>query len=62
MSGNVVIEQRCLTWNELARLYNDANGYQEARTKPSGTIMNWALAQKDRFLVNDDGVHLLVTK
>jgi len=59
---DVLIKQRCLTWDELARLYDESNGYMASRTHRSGTIMAWARAQTKRFLINTDGVHLLVTK
>jgi hypothetical protein len=59
---NVVIAQRNLTWNELAEQYEKFTGLK-ARLQPNNTIFNWALSQKDKFYVDEEGsLHLLVTK
>jgi len=57
----VVIEKRCLTYKELANVYTSMTGKHYTGLK-DGELMAWARKQPDKFLINEDGVHLLVTK
>lgn len=58
---NVLIEKRCLTWKELTLVYTSMTGKHYSDLK-DGELMAWARGQPEKFLINEDGVHMLVTK
>lgn len=45
----------CLTWEQLADLYDAQGGGRRARTLPMDTIFAWAERQKDRFRLDAEG-------
>ena len=51
---------KTLTWNELAKIYNEQTG-KHASTKPMDRIFKWATKRPDLFTVTKDG-RLIKTK
>ena len=46
---------KAITWDELADLYNAANGGRRAKTLPMKKVWDWAAKQKDRFFIDKEG-------
>lgn len=49
-----VFEERALTWNDLAEIYDLYHSGRPARTLPMNTILNWAEKQEDKFVILED--------
>jgi len=50
-----MINEKALTWEELADLYDKTNNGRKARTLPMDRVFKWAEEQKESFVVSEEG-------
>jgi hypothetical protein len=58
------MKNKCLTWNELADLYDKMVGdsSRPARTLPMNYVFDWAVRQVKIIKINEDGTISLIEK
>ena len=49
------MEEKALTWDELAHLYDRVHGGRPARTVEMEDVWDWAARQTEKFYVSAEG-------